>query len=357
MRAGEEAVERARTLVLRFGRNATAYQILNPGITFWFGGGGDSVIGYVAQNRVRVVAGAPVCAPERLRNVVAEFEAQTQPDGVCYFGAEQPLLLLLAGSSTHAAVRIGAQPVWDPRHWPTMLAEHASLRAQINRARNKDVAVAEWTTERASGHPELHRCLREWLSTRGLPTMHFLVEPNTLDRFFGRHVFVAERAGRPVGFLVASPVPLRHGWLIEQFVRGHDAPNGTTELMIDAAVQWMLQRGDRFVTLGLSPLSRRAAHGAPPNPLWLRLLLNWMRAHANRFYNFQGLESFKAKFHPERWEPIYAIAHERRFSPKTLYAATGAFSGGSPLGMGARAISRAVGQEWRWMRERLQRRE
>ncbi|MGE5727799.1 MAG: hypothetical protein ACM34L_04290, partial [Gemmatimonas sp.] len=62
-------LHRARELVLEHGWNATAYQILNPGIAHWFCAGGDAVIGYVRRNGVRVVAGAPVCAPERLRDV------------------------------------------------------------------------------------------------------------------------------------------------------------------------------------------------------------------------------------------------------------------------------------------------
>ncbi|HMI57811.1 MAG TPA: phosphatidylglycerol lysyltransferase domain-containing protein, partial [Gemmatimonadaceae bacterium] len=80
---------RARALVLEHGWNATAYQILNPGIAHWFSRAGDAVIGYVTRSGVRVVAGAPVCAEERLHDVVAEFaaDARAAGDRVCYFGA------------------------------------------------------------------------------------------------------------------------------------------------------------------------------------------------------------------------------------------------------------------------------
>src|ERR1700712_2202209 len=88
-----EAAERARALVLQHGWNATAYQILNPGIGLWFSSRGDAVIGHALRNGVRVVAGAPVCAPERLRDVVAEFAADAARAGhrVCYFGAGERL--------------------------------------------------------------------------------------------------------------------------------------------------------------------------------------------------------------------------------------------------------------------------
>ena len=47
-------------LVLQYGWNATAYQIINPGIRRWFSSDQDAVIGYVEHYGVRVVAGAPV---------------------------------------------------------------------------------------------------------------------------------------------------------------------------------------------------------------------------------------------------------------------------------------------------------
>lgn len=353
---GEGArLERARELVLEHGWNATAYQILNPGIDLWFAEGGDAVVGFVERHGVRVVAGAPVCAAGRLAAVAAEYEAGAAREGrrVCYFGAGHRLEAAHRGSPRHSRVLLGAQPAWNPADWPSMLAGHASLRQQVNRARHKDVAVTEWPAERAARSPALRRCLEEWLAGKGLPPLHFLVEPGTLSRLFDRRVFVAERADEVVGFLVATPIPVRDGWLVEQMVRGREAPNGTTELMLDALVRAACDRGSRYVTLGLSPLSDRAGRPGEGAPPWMRLLLGWLRAHVHRFYNFEGLEAFKAKFRPARWEPIYAIADEPRFSPRTLYAIAAAFSDRSVPSTLARALSAAARQEARWARDRL----
>lgn len=347
----DEVLERARSLVLRFGWNATAYQIINPGIDLWFASAGDGVVGFVERAGVRVVAGAPVCRHERLADIAAEFEHDAAYNGcwVCYFGAEQRLESILRDRPGHSMILLGAQPAWHPASWQARIACRASVRGQFNRARNKLVTVSQWEAERATGHPALYRVLGEWLATRGLPPLHFLVQPRTLQRLTDRRVFVAEREGDVVGFLVASPVPGRNGWLIEQNVRGADAPNGTVELMIDAAVGWMASAGCDYVTLGLSPLSRRAAAGLDLNPPLIRLVLSWVRAHARRFYNFDGLDTFKAKFQPEWWEPVYAISGERRFSLRSLYAIASAFTGGAPVFTGLRALARALGQEAAWL--------
>jgi phosphatidylglycerol lysyltransferase len=339
------SVERARALVLEHGWNATSYQIVNPGIAHWFSAADDAVVGYVEAGRVRVVAGAPVATPDRLREVAAEFERASRAAGfgVCYFGAEGRLDALYRGAPTHAMALLGAQPAWDPRGWAAICQRHASLRAQFHRARNKGVSIEEWPVARAEGHPALRRCLDEWLSTRGLPPLHFLVEPETLSRLAGRRVFVARRDDQVIAFLVASPVPARRGWLVEQFVRGHGAVNGTTDLLVDAAMRTFAAEGSEFATLGLAPLSQHTLpHDRPPEPLWLRFILGWVRLHGRRFYNFTGLDRFKARLRPMRWDPVYAIAAEPRFGPGMLWAIAGAFSGGSPVAVVARALGRAV---------------
>ena len=84
----------------------------------------------------------------------------------------------------------------------------------------------------------------------------------------------------------------------------------------------------------------------------MRGLLAWIRAHGKRFYNFEGLDAFKAKFMPERWEPIWAITSERRVSLWTLYAIAEAFGKMSPVALVARALGRAVKKEVEWLRRR-----
>lgn len=352
--ATPETLDAVRDLVIHHGWNATCYQILNPGFERWFSQREDGVVGFVTCAGYRVVAGSPICSEARLEEVVTEFEAASRARGLrtCYFAADERLAGRLARRGPLDRVLLGAQPVWDPAKWQGILEHKASLRAQLNRARNKGVKASEWSGDRATDHPRLHRCLEEWLETRGLPPLHFLVEPETLGRLYDRRVFVAEQRGDVVGFLVASPVPARNGWLIEQIIRGRAAPNGTAELLVDAAWRALGAEGADYVTLGLSPLSRRSGVEPPGQHLWLRGLLAWVRAHGLRFYNFEGLDAFKAKFVPDRWDPIWAITSERRVSLWTLYAIAEAFGKMPPALLLARALRRAVRKEAEWLRQR-----
>jgi phosphatidylglycerol lysyltransferase len=347
-------VSLARDLILEYGWNTTAYQLINPGIAHWFAARGDALVGYVRYAGVRVVAGAPVASLDRLAQVTEEFErdAARRGDRVCYFGAEERLERVTRSLPRHSAILLGAQPTWAPASLASIMARRASLRAQLNRARNKGVSVTRWPTARVMDSQDLQVVLARWLATKGLPPLHFMVEPETLSQPENRMVFVAERAGAVVGFLVASPIPVRNGWLVEQIVRAPGAPNGVAELLIASATDAMVGRASGYVTLGLAPLSRRAGDLSLPAPWWVRTVLKWVRAHGRRFYDFDGLDAFKAKFRPEQWDPVYAIGNQRPFSPRFLYAIAAAFSGGSPVLTVAKSLGKALRQEIRWAARR-----
>jgi len=308
-------------------------------------------VGYVERHGVWVVAGAPVCSEARLAETLVALarDAAAQGKRVCYFGAAGRVFAELSPRSDHAVVVLGAQPVWNPQAWPQRSHLRPSLRAQLARAENKGVRVREWPVEQAQDHPALKRVLDEWLARKPLPSMHFLVEPQTLAHLRDKRLFVAERDGAPVGFVNLAPIPARNGWLTEQFIRGDKAPNGTVELMLDHALRAVAHDGSSYLTMGLVPLSSGTWDPAQYNPYWLRFGLGWVRAHGRRFYNFAGLEAFKAKLGPSDWEPIYAISQEPRFSIQTLYAIASAFSDRSPVSMVARGALRALRQEWRWL--------
>lgn len=333
---------------MHYGWNATSYQIVNPGIRHWFARDKPAVIGFTSYSGVRVVAGAPVCSIDSLSDVVKDFESDARASGerVCYFGGEARLEQALLESPSHSRVLLGAQPAWNPSRWDDIVSTHKSLRAQLNRAKNKGVTVVEFTSREAENSDQLRSVLERWLSRRGLPPLHFLVEPDTLARLNDRRIFVANnRAGDPIAFAVLSPIAARNGWLVEQFPRLHDSPNGTVELLLTTAVRTIAESGAAYVTLGLAPLARRDRIDHSNEPLWLRAALGFAALYGRRFYNFGGLESFKSKFVPEVWEPVYAIEARSNFSPRALYAIAGAFASRSPLTLLASAIVKAIRQE------------
>ena len=128
-------------IVARYGWNATAAQALNPEMRRWRAP--EALVAFAEGRRwpggprVWLGAGEPICAPERLAEVAEAFAADARAAGAsaAWFGASERFCAVWTGAN----LVLGAQPVWTPEAWPDILAGKASLRAQVNRARNKGV--------------------------------------------------------------------------------------------------------------------------------------------------------------------------------------------------------------------------
>jgi lysylphosphatidylglycerol synthetase-like protein (DUF2156 family) len=117
-------------------------------------------------------------------------------------------------------------------------------------------------------------------------------------------------------------------------------------------VRWVAEQRADYVTLGLAPLSTRGGD-LTSHSLLIQIGFKWVRAHGRRFYNFEGLDSFKAKFAPEKWEAVYAVANETRFSIRSLYAIGSAFTQGKPFRTVMRGLMQASKQEVDWLRDKI----
>lgn len=341
--------------VRQHGRVASVYQTLTPQFCRW--ADGESAVAYVRAHRwpgggpVWVAAGEPIGPLADVERAARAFAVSAQRAGAraLWFGAERPERL----GRGWVPLVVGAQPVWRAGRWPDVLASKPSLRAQVNRAVNKGVRVEEWEAARAGASPALRRILRAWAARRGMPPLSFLADPFVLDRLVDRRPFVAVQSGVPVAYLVLAPIPARGAWHVEWLIRAPHAPNGTASLLLDAAFR-AVGAADR-VTLGLVPLSTYAPLSDPaPGPA-VRALLAWTRAHGRRFYNFEGLERFKAKFQPDVWEPLYLVG-DAPAGLDTLYAVADAFAGPrGPLRLVGRALADAAVDETRAGLRRLPR--
>lgn len=316
--AGCSDRDHALRLLKRYGWNATSFQVLEPGLRYWFDEPREACIAYVDTGRAWVVAGAPIAPEPRFRELVEGFArmAAAARRRVCYFGVERRF----GRAVPYRTLPIGEQPVWDPVEWPAALRASRSLREQLRRARARGVVVrpvelGELAAEDASVRVAVEALIDRWLHTRPMAPMGFLVQVDLFSHPEERRLYVAEQNGRLVGFLAMVPVYARDGWLLEDLLRDAAAPNGTAELLIDYAMRAAGETGSRYATLGMAPL----AGGVSP---WLRTL----RTLGARLYNFEGLRAFKAKLRPAWWEPIYLAFPPQQGALLSLADALAAFA-------------------------------
>lgn len=337
----------AENLILKYGRNSFSWQILNPGNTLWFSKDETAVTGYVLEGRTRIAAGAPVTDPSNLKKASAEFEEDARGNGhhVCYFGAQAWLKEIFQGRDDHRTVLLGAQPVWSPLRWNETLSKNASVRELIRRAVRLGIEIREVPAGAAKNQVEYRECIEDWTRSKKLPSFGFLLHTGVLNENSGRRFFSAFSGGRLEGFLTLTPISGRNGWLIEHIFRGRKSSKGMSELLVDNVMKTLAAEGAEHATFGLAPLSKMAGLSYHMNPLWLRITFRWLYAKASKFYNFSGLDTFKSKFRPHRWEPVYAIVNKPQFCPVTFYRIASAFCSTSPVLFGMTALSRAIAGE------------
>jgi phosphatidylglycerol lysyltransferase len=328
--AESPARERALEIVRRHGWNTTSFQTLEQGYRYFFFS--DGCVAYVDTGRAWVVAGAPIAPLESIADILSAFLLAARLAGrrACLFATEQRLLDI-AGAQLRS-VRIGEQPVWDPRHWTEILKRRRSLREQLRRSRAKGVTVRQVTAaELESGmtRESIARVADRWLKTRPMAPMEFLVRLELFNFTADRRCFVAEQRGKIVGVAGVVPVPLRSGWFIEDLVRDPAAPNGTAELLIDGVMRWAGEQDCSWLTLGLAPL---AGDVSP--------LLRAARSSGKLLYDFKGLRSYKAKLEPERWLPIFLSYPPGQSAWRSVLDALVAFTRTGLWGFGWRTLTR-----------------
>lgn len=320
--------DRTRVLAIlrRHGRNATSFQVMEPGLRYWFDeaddGSPDACVAFAESSSAWVAAGAPIAAPDQVWHVGERFVAAARAAGKrAVFVCVERWACGLPWLSTFP---IGSQPIWEPARFPDALAESRRLREQLRRARAKGVTVrkvtaADMTNPGSRVRRETEQLIARWLSSRSMPPMGFLVELHPFEFPEERRYLVAEREGKVLAFLAAVPVYRRNGWLLEDFLRSPEAPNGTMELLFAEALATLAAEGALHVTMGLAPL---AGVGG-----WLGAV----RDHTRFLYDFEGVRAFKAKLRPVAWEPVYLAWPRGRASLSPIVDCLRAFARGSLL--------------------------
>ena len=175
---------------------------------------------------------------------------------------------------------------------------------------------------------------RAWLASRRMSPMGFLVALELFHLPEEHRYFIAERGGRLVAFVSAVPIYARAGWMMEDVLRHRDAPNGTTEALVDGLMREVDEGAT--VTLGLAPLSG-------PVSFWLRVA----RFVSRPMFDFAGLRAFRQRLRPVRWERVWLLYPEGEWPAAHVLESLRAFARGSLIGFALRSIFRgSSGPPW-----------
>jgi phosphatidylglycerol lysyltransferase len=197
-----------------------------------------------------------------------------------------PRLAAHARAQGWQVLRIAQEACLDPRDFDLSQPSRRGLRRKLRAAVRQDVH-----TSAPAELPLRQMALldADWQRRQGRAL------GGTMGRFCPEYVqdqqvFLAHHNGRLVGF--ASFHHSDHEFCLDLMRSGSDAPDGTMQALVHAA----LQQAARFdiPRLSLAAVPSFAAKGL----IWPRLIRQGSRA---------GLRQFKASFAPQ-WQPLYAAA-------------------------------------------------
>lgn len=285
----------------------------------WISPDARGAVPYTESGGVWMVAGEPIADDADLVRITREFisAAKRKKKSVAFLPTTERFARSVASDDLRI-LKIGASPYFDLTAWDPRGNSAKHMRSGLNRARRAGVAVTEFVELNAEFRAEVKSLMDEWAESRRAGVRFgwlFQLMPfhnAELKRFFAAH----DKTGRLVGILVASSIPARAGWYLEDVIRAGDAPLGTSDLLVYETMKALAASGAKVATLGTVPLSGRGGDAVScGNNRVVEAMLGHSRRKLASVYNFDGLDQFKSKFVPSWWENEYIVVTKGHLIP------------------------------------------
>src|SRR5579859_6240631 len=141
----EQQQKSVAALTRLYGKNSISYFALEMGKTYFFTTSGKSVISYVLEGNVAVVAGDPIGPEEEMLAVTQEFMAycQEQDWTVVFWQVRDVLVDLYRAAKLHM-LKIGEDAIVNTRAFTLAGKAMANVRASAKRAEKEGIRVVFW---------------------------------------------------------------------------------------------------------------------------------------------------------------------------------------------------------------------
>lgn len=298
--------QRVQEIVEQHGRSSLARFVLLDDKTYYFSPSGRSVIGYVAKGRGAIALGDPIGPADDRAEAIASFrEFCARNDWLPAFYQTLPDDVNLYRSLGFDALQIGEEAIVDLKEFTLVGKAGRNLRTALNKF-NKAGYEFEIKQPPISDQllAELRSVSDEWLQMASGSEKKFSV--GWFDEAYLRDCEIAlvrMPGGSVTAFTNMIPEYQLNEITIDLMRHRKDIENGTMDFLFLSLFQYYKERGYEGFNLGLSALS---GVGETAKSRRLERGIHYLYNHLNQFYNFQGLHSYKDKFHP-RWEPRYLV--------------------------------------------------
>ncbi len=273
---------------------------------FLFSESGQSFLMFGVRGRSWIALGGPVGRRDERLELLWRFrelaDAHAARPGLYGIGPDDLPDIVELGFSIQKIGECARLPIQD-------FAFEGQTRAKIRRAwRQVRDGGAEFEVISPGGIddilPELSAISDEWLARQSGGDKAFALggfNPGYLREF---PVAIARWEGRIVAFANLWPTASRDAFSIDLMRYNWAAPKRIMDFLFVELISWGREQGYGYLDFGNAPLA--GLEDRPLAPMMTRVG-RLMFDLGEDVYNFQGVRSYKDKFHPN-WEPRYAAA-------------------------------------------------
>ena len=318
--------EQAKTIIEQYGRSSLAHFCLLPDKNYYFSPSGQTVIAYVPKGRGAIALGDPIGEPEDFKDAIIGYqEFCDRNDWYPAFYQTFSDYIDLYKSLGFKAVKIGEEAIVDLHNFSTQGKAGRNLRNALNRFHKLGYQVKCWQPPIDDERLDKLKIISdEWLNEVQGSEKQFSLGWFDYDYLRGCAIATVESdSGEIIAFANIIPEYQLNEITVDLMRKRQQTEHGVMEFLFISLFQRYKELNYDSFNLGLSALS-----GLRENPASPRLEggLDYLYQHLNRFYNFQGLRSFKNKFNP-RWQSRYLIYPSLATLPDVVVALIRADSG------------------------------
>ena len=302
-----EEIDRARRIAVRQPRPDALLALMGDK-SFLFSDSGLAFLMFATRGRTWAALGDPVGPPAEWPDLMWRFiELADSHGGRAAFYQIPASSLPLYLDAGLKILKLGEEARVSLPSFTLEGSVRADLRYALKRGERDQLQFEMIPPERvASIMNEIGEISNAWLSKHASGgEKRFSVAAFRREYVLAQPVALLRQNGEAIAFATVMTTDLRDEVTLGLMqLKPGPTSRVAMEYLFVRLIQHFREQGYRTFSLGTLPLSGFSAHRLAPS--WHRLA-RVIRSLGRRYYNFQGLRTFKAKFDPA-WEPRYLAA-------------------------------------------------
>ncbi|HEV7237243.1 MAG TPA: DUF2156 domain-containing protein, partial [Ktedonobacteraceae bacterium] len=304
--ADEQARQAVTGLTRLYGKNSISYFALGMDKSYFFSASRKSVISYVLEGRVAVVAGDPIGPEEEMLTTIQQFLAFcSEQDWTTVFWQICDTTADLYRKAGLHLVKIGEDAIITPQAFTLAGNAMANVRASAKRAEKEGlrVVITHGRVQDSTQMAQMEHISQVWLASKGSAEMGFSM--GHFDPYGDNeqiYALAVDNNNKVHAFVTFVPIYGWHGWGLDLMRRAEQAAPGTMELLLARSIEYFKKEGSDRVSLGLAPLSN-INH---TDETFVGTSIDFLTHRFGKPAKNHSLFTFKKKFQPQ-WESRYLV--------------------------------------------------